>query len=87
MVKSSPPKRKAPPSGNSGASFTALNGSAGAVLPSGVPFQTVVVDPVNPNHLRAGTQGYDLGLGSDVPSLYQSTDGGVHWAAVLTVPP
>lgn len=73
-------------SNNSGATFTAINGSAGAMLPSGVPFQTIAVDPANANNLVAGTAFFDPGAGPDVPSLYHSTDGGATWTGVVTIP-
>src|SRR5262249_48932775 len=73
-------------SNDSGATFTALNGSGANVLPSGVPFQWLSVDPTNANNLIVGTQAYDLGAGSDVPCIYRSTDGGANWTPALTVP-
>ena len=73
-------------SNDSGATFSPLNGTGANMLPSGVPFQWLSIDPSNPNNLIAGTQAYDLGPGSDVPCIYRSTDAGVNWTPVLTVP-
>ena len=72
-------------SNDSGATFTALNGTGANVLPAGIPLQTIAVDPSNPNNLLAGTAYDDVGPGPDVPSLYHSTDGGANWTAVVTV--
>jgi len=73
-------------SNDSGATFSALNGTGANVLPSGVPFQWLSVDPSNANNLLVGTQAYDAGAGPDVPCIYRSTDGGANWLPVLTVP-
>ena len=73
-------------SDDGGATFAALNGTGGNMLPSGVPFQWLSIDPSNPNNLLVGTQAYDLGVGPDVPCIYHSTDGGANWTPVLTVP-
>lgn len=73
-------------SNDSGATFSPLNGTAGATLPAGVPILFVAVDPANTTHLIAGTAFDDAGAGADVPSIYRSTDGGAHWSAVLTLP-
>lgn len=72
---------------DSGATFGPLNGSGANQLPSGIPFQTIAVDPANTSHLLAGTAADDVGPGPDVPSLYRSTDGGVTWTGVLTSNP
>ena len=73
-------------SNDSGATFSALNGSGANTLPSGVPFQWLSIDPANANNLLVGTQALDLGPGSDVPCIYRSADGGANWTPVLTVP-
>lgn len=73
-------------SNDSGATFTALNGTGANVLPSGVPFQWLSIDPSNANNLLVGTQAYDAGPGADVPCIYRSTDGGANWLPALTVP-
>jgi photosystem II stability/assembly factor-like uncharacterized protein len=72
-------------SNDSGATFTAINGSGGSTLPTGVSLQTVVVDPANPNNLLAGTAFNDAGPGPNAASVYHSTDGGLHWSGVITL--
>ncbi|MEO5622476.1 MAG: hypothetical protein ABIQ78_03505, partial [Dokdonella sp.] len=72
-------------SNDSGATFSARNGSGGSSLPAGIPLQTIAVDPADANNLLAGTAYDDLGLGPDVPSLYRSTDAGATWTGVVTL--
>lgn len=72
-------------SDDSGATFSALNGSGANVLPAGVPMQWLTVDPANAGNLIAGTGSFDAGPGPNAPSIFRSTDGGAHWAGVMTV--
>lgn len=74
-------------SNDSGATFSAINGAPGTNLPAGVPFQIIAVDPTNPNNLLAGTAYDDVGPGSDVSSIYRSSDGGLSWTGVLITSP
>ena len=73
-------------SNDSGATFTAINGTGTNTLPNGVPFQWLSIDPASSNNLIAGTQSYYVGPGADVPCIYRSTDGGTNWTPALTVP-
>jgi hypothetical protein len=71
-------------SNDSGATFSPLNGGGANVLPAGVPFQWLSVDPSNASNLLAGTAFYDVGPGGDVPEVFRSTNGGATWTGVLT---
>ena len=71
---------------DSGATFSALNGSGGSALPASIPFQVIAVDPSDSNKLLTGTAAYDVGPGPNVPSIFRSTDGGAHWSGVYIYP-
>jgi photosystem II stability/assembly factor-like uncharacterized protein len=73
-------------SNDGGATFSPLNGSGANILPAGVPFQWLSVDPANSNNLLAGTASFDAGPGADVPEVFRSSDGGANWTGVLVEP-